>query len=95
MRLRYTAPALADLASILDHIAAESPQGAKHVQGRIRSIIDLLTTHPRIGRRTDDPAVRRLMTSPYPYLVFYEIDGDEIIVHAVRRVARDPSLPIR
>ena len=95
MRLRYTAPALADLASILDHIAAESPQGAKRVQARIRSIIDLLTTHPRIGRRTDDPAVRGLMTSPYPYLIFYEIDGDEIIVHAVRHVARDPSLPVR
>jgi hypothetical protein len=28
MRLRYTLPALADLASILDYIADRSPQGA-------------------------------------------------------------------
>jgi plasmid stabilization system protein ParE len=95
VRLRYTAPALADLASVLDHIAAQSPQGAERVQARIRSIIDLLTAHPRIGRRTDDPAVRRLTTSPYPYLVFYEIGSDEIIIHAVRHAARDPSEPIR
>jgi plasmid stabilization system protein ParE len=29
MRLRYTLPALADLASILDYIADRSPQGAE------------------------------------------------------------------
>jgi plasmid stabilization system protein ParE len=95
VRLRYTAPALADLAAVLDYISAESPQGAKRVQSRIGSIIHLLTTHPRIGRRTDDPAVRRLTTSPYPYLVFYEIGEDEIIVHAIRHAARDPSEPVR
>jgi plasmid stabilization system protein ParE len=42
VKLRYTLSALADLNSILDHIAAHSPQGAIRVQGRIRRIIDLL-----------------------------------------------------
>ena len=45
MRLRYTLPALADLASILDYIAARSPQGATHVHARIRDVIDLLLQH--------------------------------------------------
>ncbi|MEH2530391.1 plasmid stabilization system protein ParE [Bradyrhizobium sp. AZCC 1588] len=31
MRLRYTLPALADLASILDYIAARSPQRAARI----------------------------------------------------------------
>jgi plasmid stabilization system protein ParE len=31
MRLRYTVPALADLASILDYIADRSPQGAARI----------------------------------------------------------------
>jgi plasmid stabilization system protein ParE len=31
MRLRYTLPALADLASILDYIADRSPQGAARI----------------------------------------------------------------
>ena len=28
---------------------------------------------------------------PYSYLVFYEATESEIIIHAVRHVARDPS----
>jgi toxin ParE1/3/4 len=89
VRLRYTRPALADLASILDYIAEQSPQGARRVQARIQAIIDLLTVYPGIGSRTDDPNIRRLPTTPYPYLVFYEVGDDEIVVHAVRHGARD------
>jgi toxin ParE1/3/4 len=91
VKLRYTAPALADLASILDTISAHSPQGATRVQKRIRDIINLLLAYPDIGIRTDDPTIRRLTTPPYPYCVFYEATETEIIVHAVRHAARDPS----
>jgi toxin ParE1/3/4 len=54
-------------------------------------LIDLLLSHPAIGVQTDDPTIRRINTSPYPYLIFYEIAGDEIIIHAIRHGARDPS----
>ena len=91
MKIHYTTPALADLISILDYIAEHSPQGAKRVQARLRAVIALLESHPRIGVRTDDPSIRRFTTLPYPYLVFYEIAENEIIVHAVRHAARNPS----
>jgi toxin ParE1/3/4 len=91
VKLRYTLPALADLGSILDYIATHSPHGAKRVQARIRAIIDLLLVHPNIGIRTDDRVIRRLTTPPYPYLVFYEVTETEIIIHAVRHAARNPS----
>jgi toxin ParE1/3/4 len=91
VKLRYTLPALADLSSTLDYIAEHSPQGAKRVQARIQAIIDLLLIYPSIGARTDDPVIRRLTTPPYPYLVFYEVTETEIIIHAVRHAARDPS----
>lgn len=91
MKVRYTLPALADLNSILDYIIAHSPQGAKHVQGQIRDMINVLSQHPHIGVRTDDPTIRRLSTPPYPYLVFYEVTDSEIVIHAVRHAARDPS----
>ena len=91
MKIRYTDPALADLSSILDYIAEHSPQGAKRVQSRIQYIIELLTNQSHIGVRTDDPAIRRLTTLPYPYLIFYEVTENEIIIHALRHVARDPS----
>ena len=91
MNLRYTLPALADLDSILNYIAAHSPRGAKRVQTRIQAIINLLLSHPYIGVRTEDPVIRRLTTPPYPYLIFYEIADAEIIIHAIRHGARDPS----
>ena len=91
MRIRYTLPALSDLNSILDYISDASPRGAERVKQRIQSVTSLLLTHPRIGAPTDDPTIRRLSTPPYPFLIFYEIAEDEIVIHAVRHAARDPS----
>lgn len=91
MKLRYTLPALADLNSILDYISDVSPREAERVKQRIQRVTSLLLTHPGIGAPTDDPTIRRLSTPPYPFLIFYEIAEDEIIIHAVRHAARDPS----
>jgi toxin ParE1/3/4 len=91
VRLRYTLPALADLSAILDYIAAHSPQGARRVQARIQALTDLLLLRPNIGRRTLDPAIRRMTTTPYPYLIFYEITESEIVIHAIRHAPGDPS----
>jgi toxin ParE1/3/4 len=91
MRLRYTLPALADLAAILDYIADRSPQGAARIHSRIRAVTDLLLLYPQAGAVTDDPTIRRLTTTPYPYLIFYETTDEEVIIHAVRHGARDPS----
>jgi len=91
LTLRYTLPALADLVQVLDYIAAQSPQSARRVQARIQAIIELLASHPFIGRRTNDPAIRRLPATPYPYLIFYEATETEIVIHAIRHAARSPS----
>jgi plasmid stabilization system protein ParE len=61
------------------------------VHSRIKAILTLLLQHPEAGVRADDPTIRRMTTTPYPYLIFYEIAENEIIVHAVRHGARDPS----
>jgi plasmid stabilization system protein ParE len=87
VKLRYTLPALADLNSVLDYIAAHSPQGAQRVQ----AIIDLLLLYPGVGARTDDPTIRRMTALPYPYVIFNEATEAEIINHAIRHSARDPS----
>jgi toxin ParE1/3/4 len=44
-----------------------------------------------MGAPTEDSTIRRLSIPPYPYLVFYEIAEDEIVIHAIRHAARDPS----
>jgi toxin ParE1/3/4 len=94
MKLRFTQPALAELDALLDHIAARSPRGAGRVSARIQAVTEMLTVYPKIGLPTNDPSIRRMTVSPFPYLIFYEIGDDEIIVHAVLHGARDPrSMP--
>jgi toxin ParE1/3/4 len=91
VKFRYTLPALTDLAAILEYIDSHSPQGAAHVKSRIQAMINLLLRHPLIRSRTYDPVIRRMSTPPYPYLVFYEVTDDELIIHTILHSARIPS----
>jgi toxin ParE1/3/4 len=90
VRIRYTRHGAAELDQILFYIAKRSPQGA-HLRMRIQRLIDLLSHHPPMGRLTGKGPARRLTVHPFPYLIFYEIRDDEIIIHGVRHSARDPS----
>lgn len=91
MRLRYTSEALHELDQVLADVAVQSPKGARRVHTRIRSIIDLLLEYPHSGQVTDFEEMRRIVATPYPYLVFYRIEDDGIIILGVRHGARDPS----
>ena len=91
MRVRYTLPAADDLEAVLDYIAARSPQAARRVGRRISTSLALVAIFPSIGTRTNDETIRRQRVRPYPYVIFYEIGDEEIIVHAIRHGARDPA----
>lgn len=91
MKLRYTLRGAAELDKILDYIEAQSPQGARHVQTRIQFIIDLLLQHPHAGQLVTKGRLRRMIVSPYPYLIFYHATEDEVVIHGVRHSARRPS----
>nr|WP_281517441.1 type II toxin-antitoxin system RelE/ParE family toxin [Ferranicluibacter rubi] len=91
VRLRYTRPAMIDLENVAAYIGAHSPQGARRVMQRIKTLIEQLQDQPFAGARTQDPTIRRLIALPYPYLIFYEITEAEIVIHAVRHGSRDPA----
>jgi toxin ParE1/3/4 len=91
VRVRLTRPAFEDLTGILDYLAARSPQAARGLASRVDGMLARLSDQPRIGMRTNDPAVRRLVLTPYPYLVFYEVTDAEVLILAIRHGARDPG----
>ena len=91
MKLRYTLRAAAELDEVLTYIEERSPQGALSVQTRIQVIINLLLRHPHAGQLTSKGHLRRMVASPYPYLIFYQATEDEIVIHGVRHSARRPS----
>lgn len=94
MKLRYTPAALAELDNVLDHIEQYSPQGARRVKARIKAIISLLLEHPNAGQRTNLAPIRRIVATPYPYLIFYECRADEVVIIGIRHAARNPeSMP--
>jgi plasmid stabilization system protein ParE len=80
------------MAEILDYIEAQSPQGAETVKRRLQAVIGLLADHPDAGRVTNrgNLRLRRVVASPYRYVIFYRSDATGIVIHGVRHAARRP-----
>ena len=90
MRVRYSGPAAAKLAALLDYISEHSPLGARNVLLRIKEVERHIARFPKLGSPTRDPAVRAMLmlTLPYPYVVLYEERDDDILVHRIRHTAQ-------
>jgi addiction module RelE/StbE family toxin len=90
MRLRYTRRAARNLDRISAYIAQENPPAAARVVARIEQVIEHLLHSPGAGSPTDRRGIRRVPVVTYPYLVFYEIRGDDVVIHHIRHGARRP-----
>jgi plasmid stabilization system protein ParE len=90
MKVRYTATALLEIDEILSYIAEHSPRGAAAVKARIDQTIATLTEFPEMAQRTDESEVRRIPVGSYPYLIFYAVEEEYIIILHVRHGARRP-----
>lgn len=51
----------------------------------------MLADHPKIGRPTSKGDIRRIMVSPYPYVIFYGQEPAGIVIHGIRHAARRPQ----
>ncbi len=58
---------------------------------RIKSVFDMLVYYPKAGAQSTHPRLRRLTINPYPYLIYYEVAADEVVIHSVRHTARNPD----
>lgn len=90
MRVRYTPRAFRELQEIFAYIDARSLLGERNVKSRVHAIIELIAAHPHSGRRIGKRDLRRIAVFPYPYLVFYRVAADEIVIVGVRHAARGP-----
>jgi addiction module RelE/StbE family toxin len=90
MRVRYTARAFANREAIFDYIEERSPQAARDVLRLIRQRINELADHPYTGTKTTRPGIYMLWIAPYPYRVFYRVNGDDIVILHIRHTSRRP-----
>lgn len=91
MKIAYSPRAVADIASIADYLIVRSPQGALAVERRFREVVDRLAEFPGMGRElAQRSSVRVMPLGRYPYLIFYTVIENELVVLHVRHGSRKP-----
>lgn len=82
MKLRYTLSAGAHHAAIYNYLLQQNLDMAPHVMMQIYRAVLWLRTFPHIGRRGSVPGTREWVVRGFPYIIVYEISGDEILILA-------------
>lgn len=89
MRVRFSKRALAQLDAILLELNDVNPPAARRFEQRIRSIVQRIGRFPRGFQEVEKrPGVRRVPLVRYPYLVFYRVVDDEVVVLRIIHGAR-------
>jgi toxin ParE1/3/4 len=89
MKARFTETALAEIEEIFSYIAGDNPAAAARVVNYVEHTIRLIERFPELGRLKYRDSVRMLPVRRYPqYLLFYAVQGDEVVILNVRHAAR-------
>lgn len=89
MRVRYTRQARDDLKSIDEYLRTRSVAGARNVRARVKKTVQALSAAPGLGRPTERPRLRVIGTRRYPYLIFYRMGDDAVVIVHIRHAARE------
>lgn len=88
MKVRYTETAAAEVAEIFEYIAARNRRAAAELVERLERLVENLESAPLMARVTDEQGTHVIPVGRYPYLVFYAVENDEVIILHVRHGAR-------
>ena len=88
MRVRFTRPALRDLEKIASFISKNNPQAASNIVTRLTKLAWSLSDNPEEGMKADKPDTYVLIVSNIHYLIFYNIESDQINIVHFRHTAR-------
>ena len=80
MRIRWTAAAANDLEVIAEYLFEKSPQSAPQLIRKIYEAPLVLENYPHLGRTGKKVGTRELVIAPLPYIVVYQIVGDDLFV---------------
>lgn len=89
MSVRYSPRSIKDLDHIRRYISKDNPSAAWVVASFIRRAIRNLEEWPYQGRATEEKNIRRLVVTNYPYVVYYRVHDDEVVILTVTHAAQD------
>lgn len=79
MKITWRATARRQLEHQIEYVRARSPQSADRLLRRVEFRIAQLIDFPRIGTLSHR-GVRELVITKTPYIVVYQLRGDEIVI---------------
>lgn len=89
MRLRWSAPAVADLVEVRQYIGARNRKAARNVAKLILTAVKTLAEHPALGRPGRLPETRELAVLGTPFVIPYRVREDTLeilrVLHGARR----------
>lgn len=85
----WTDAAAEQLEAITAYIAAENPLAAMRLARRLVALADSLAEFPNRGRIAEEDS--REMTTVWPYILRYLIEGDTVLILRIRHGARGPE----
>jgi toxin ParE1/3/4 len=88
LKLRYTKRAQTDLSDIYKYVGAHDKLAAKRIITAIENSAIILADHPLSGRQTDFANVRVKPVPNYPYLLFYIVGENDLVILRVWHTAR-------
>jgi toxin ParE1/3/4 len=93
MRVRFSPRAVRDLNGIAEYISLENPAAAMRVRNAILKSIEVVAAFPSAGRLQSVSKVRKLITRPYNYVVYYAVETDraEVRIVTIQHPARNPE----
>ena len=90
MKVRYTEIALRELDEILAYIADRNSAAAVSVRARVEELVERLSFFPHLFQETNWRGVRSVPLGNYPYVIFYTVKAEEIVILRIRHGARRP-----
>jgi plasmid stabilization system protein ParE len=88
MKVRYSARAATDVATLHRYLSERSPTGAATVMAAIFAAIEFIRRYPHGAEKTNIPGVHGKVVKKYRFKVFYRVGDDVVEIVHVRHTSR-------
>ena len=94
LKVRLQRRARTDLAGIRAYLLQEAgEQAANRVRQSLQQRMLRLSARPMLGAMTNNPRIRVLAPTKYPYRIYYSVTATTVIILHIRHTARRPLDP--